>query len=92
MSYDFDGLPDRSAPMVTTPIPHPSDLESIVTLLEIAAITLTTKPGDTFTRGQLLAQARVVGGSDACIEDRDVAIVLPGMRCLVKVGASYRLK
>jgi hypothetical protein len=33
----------------SVPPPDPKDLETLVTALEVAAILLTSKPGDTFT-------------------------------------------
>lgn len=52
------------------------DLEAIVTLLELAAITLTSNPSSTFTKEELLTCARDYTGSDVEIRDSDIDIVL----------------
>ena len=58
-----------------SPLPT-KDLEAIVTLLEIAAITLTDKPDATFSKAELLACARDYAGDEIEIEDTDVELVL----------------
>lgn len=73
--------------------PSSKDLEAIVTLLEIAALSLTTEPGSTFTFEQLVRGAREMGGDDINIDDRDVKIVLQKARFVQQVpGGHYRLK
>lgn len=52
------------------------DLEAIVTLLELAAITLTETPSSTFTKNELLVCARDYAGPEIDIRDSDVDIVL----------------
>lgn len=61
---------ERNSPLPTT------DLEAIVTLLEIAAITLTDRPDATFSKEELLACARDYAGDEIEIEDADVETVL----------------
>lgn len=86
MSYDFDSVTDRHPPWASGYIAHPEDLEAIVTLLELAAIFLTPVPGATFTRSQLVAQAREIGGDDIPVKARDVTIVLDHVRFLKREG------
>jgi hypothetical protein len=86
MSYDFDGL-DYSPPIVTNYIPQPHDLETIVTLLELAAIFLTPTPGTLFTYQQLLEQARELAGDDFVVEDLDAELVFDNMGYVFKKEA-----
>jgi DNA-binding response OmpR family regulator len=51
----------------------PTDLERIVTTLQLAAVYLTDAPGATFTRQQILDKVREV---DPELAARDVEIVL----------------
>jgi hypothetical protein len=93
MSVDFDAYPDRSPPQVTSWVPQPTDLEVIVTMLEIAALNLTPDPSATFTFDDLLAEANRMGGSEIVFDARDVAIVVPGCKFLKPVpGGRYRLE
>lgn len=71
---------------------NPKDLEAIITLLEVAALTLTSENGDTFTLEELISEARELGGHKIDIDERDVKIVLGKQGFLVKVGSKYRLK
>lgn len=92
MSYDFDAVTDRSPP---TPHYEPSDrrdLEAIVTLLELAAICLTTGPDSTFTKKQLIDEARRIGGDGIELDESDVSIVLGKPGFLKKVGGKLRMK
>jgi hypothetical protein len=68
----------------------PKDLGALVTMLEVAALSLTTEPGKTFTLEQLIKEARNIGGLD--FEERDVRIVLKKQNFLVKAGGEYVLK
>lgn len=63
---------------------HGTDLEAIVTLLELGAIELTPHDGATFTYEQLLAEARRYGGDEIVLDERDVKIVLPFMKFIKK--------
>jgi hypothetical protein len=75
MSYDLEFPVSSIASKADVVQMDGSDLETIVILLELAAISLTSKPGDTFTNEQLLAEARELGGR-ATLESADVDIVL----------------
>jgi hypothetical protein len=94
MSYDFEDGDDRSAPVVTDYKPQPHDLETIVTLLELAAIFLTNAPGDQFTYQQLIAQARDLAGNDFVLEDVDAEIVFNNLGKVFQKEANqhYSLK
>ena len=71
---------------------HSKDLEAIVTLLEVAALSLTTEPDATFTFDKLLSEARELGGDEITIEERDVKIVLAKARFVEKVAGGFRLR
>jgi hypothetical protein len=60
----------RNAPILTR------DLEAIVTLLEVAAISLTNTPDATFSRGELISEAREIAGTGIEFDERDVDVVL----------------
>ncbi len=70
--------------------PSPKDLGTIVTLLEVAALSLTTGAGTTFTLDQLIREARSIGGED--LDERDVRIVLQKASFVQKVGKEFRLR
>lgn len=76
MSYDLDTVPYGTVPLPDIPTSDRSDLEAIVTLLELAAICLTPYPGAPFTKQQLIAKAREMGGDDIQLEEADIKIVL----------------
>lgn len=93
MSYDFDDCADRSPPQTNVEPMDPHDLESVVILMELAAISLTQKPGDQFTREELLCEARRYSGDDINPSEEDMGIVLPFVRFLRKTpGKKYTLK
>lgn len=52
------------------------DLEAIVTVLELAAITLTDSPDSTFSQEELLACAREYAGESVSIREEDIDIVM----------------
>jgi hypothetical protein len=52
------------------------DLEALVTLLEVAALSLSDSPNSTFSRDELIQEARLMAGPDFEIDDRDAKIVL----------------
>jgi hypothetical protein len=83
MSYDFDDVADHSAPIMTNYKPQPHDLETIVVLLQLAAISLTPTPGTLFSYQELLIQARQLAG-DFVLEDTDAKIVFQGLSCFKK--------
>jgi hypothetical protein len=68
------------------------DLGVIVTLIEIAALSLTTAPGTTFTLERLMREAREIGGDDVDLDEEDVRIVLKKATFMKKVGREFRLK
>lgn len=77
----------------TNAVASPRDLEAILTLLEIAAIELTTTPDATFTADELIAAAREIAGDDVEIDEKDIKIVLQKPSFLKKVGGGQlRLK
>lgn len=67
------------------------DLESIVTLLEMAAIELTPHPDATFTRDELVSKARECGGPSITLRDTDADIVITHSAKLLKKRPSGRL-
>jgi hypothetical protein len=78
MPWDFQEGDDRSAPKFLGIKPaDPRDLETIVTLLEVAAIFLTPKQGSSFTKEELLIQAQILGGEECRIREDDFNIVFP---------------
>jgi hypothetical protein len=92
MSYDLDTTSDR----LSTPNIVPADrrdLEAIVTLLELAAISLTATPDSTFTSEELIEEARRYGGYEIELDEGDIKIVLGKAGFLKKMGAGrFRLK
>lgn len=70
-----------------------TDLESLVTLLEVAALSLTDKPDATFTREQLVFEMRSLAGAGVEIDDRDVSNVFDKASFIQPVrGKQLRLK
>jgi hypothetical protein len=96
VAYDVDIARERFGYEGDQPVRqakvNPKDLEAIITLLEVAALTLTTENGDTFALEELINEARELGGHKIDIDERDVKIVLGKQGFLVKVGGKYRLK
>ena len=68
------------------------DLGVLITLLEVAALSLTTGPGATFTLDQLIREARKYGGEGAKFDERDIKIVLQKRTFLEKIGNEFRLR
>jgi len=91
MAYDLQGAFDPIPSAAVAPA-HGTDLESIVTLLELAAIYLTTAPGVAFSFEALLDQARQIGGDDIEIRESDARIVLKKASFLKKQGPLYTLR
>jgi hypothetical protein len=99
MAYDIDVGQERFANdeghrtrMSNTHV-HPKDLEAIVTLLEIAALSLTTEPDATFTVDRLIDEARKLGGDETDLDDQDAKIVLSKASFVKKVaGGEYCLR
>lgn len=92
VSYDFDAVSDPTPPTTHFERSDRRDLEAIVTLLELAAICLTTGPDSTFTRKQLIAEARRIGGDGIDLDESDVNIVLGKPGFLKKVAGKLRMK
>lgn len=57
--------------------PNHKDLETIVTLLQVATIFLTPMADTTFTLQQLLGQVHQLCGNEFTMDDKDILIVLP---------------
>jgi len=70
------------------------DLECIVALLEMAAIELTPVPEATFTRDELVAKAREIGGPEVTLADADVDNVIAHSGHLLRKawGGRYALR
>ncbi len=73
-------------PLHTSAPLNPRDLEAIVTMLEVAGLTLTETPGQTFTREALFREANALIGPKVRIDESDMAIVLKGMKTFRNVG------
>ena len=58
------------------------DLETLVSLVEIAAIGLTTVNKRTFMRDELLREVRVCASPEMVLHDIDLDLAMPGMRWL----------
>jgi hypothetical protein len=87
MSYDIEPGWELS-PCAAEPPADGSDLEVIVTMLELAAIYLTNTPGDQFTFDELLDKANSIDPEHITIADRDARIVLPGLEYVKKLKGS----
>lgn len=84
MSCDLEGSVPVFRPVAAA---HPTDLEAIVMLLELAAISLTKGPESTFTATELIEEARRIGGDECPLDERDARIVLVYVKFLQRVGA-----
>jgi len=98
MAYDVDvGQQqlsyDAGRPTLLRNVPKsPKDLGVIVTLLELAALSLTTEPGAMFTLDELIREAREYAGGVIQLDERDIRIVLNKRSFLEKVGHEFRLR
>lgn len=92
MSYDLDLVPSGTSPAPNITPSDPRDLEVIMTVLELAAISLTEDPDSSFTMEQLLEKARELAGSAVRIDQNDIKIVLEKAGFLKKDGGRFRLK
>ena len=70
----------------------PKDLGVIATLLEVAALSLTTEVGKILTVADLIREAREIGGDEAQFDENDVKIVLHKAGFLKKVAGGYLLR
>lgn len=75
MVYDFDDCENKEPPIVTNHIADPKSFDCISIMLDLAAIWLTDKPGDTFTFEQLFNQAQELGGEEIVLDEEDVKLV-----------------
>lgn len=99
MSYDLEIAPEvispkaKVRPTKTAKAARGTDLEAIVMLLELAAISLTSSPDDHFTADQLFDEARKLGGDEIVLDRSDVDIVLDKASFLKKQKKNtYQLK
>ena len=92
MAYDVDVAQERYAieeglrRRVNNTSVQARDLETIVTVLEVAALSLTTEPGATFTREHLIEEAHKLSGDEVDLQDEDIKIVLTKQGFLRRVG------
>lgn len=97
MSYDADVDNEQLSYQGSTRVLQkksdvsPKDLGVIVTLLEVAALSLTPKPGAKFTFAELIHEARDISGGDLDFDERDVKTVLKKARFVKKVGKQQYL-
>jgi hypothetical protein len=70
----------------------PKDLGVIITLLEVAALSLTTEAGATFSLDQLIGEARKFAREGVELDERDIKIVLKKRTFLEKIGNEFRLR
>ena len=98
MSYDIDISQERitiesgqlaSASNVPA---HARDLETIVTALEVAALSLTTHLGATFTRDRLIREARDIVGDDIDLQEEDINVVLKKQSFLKHSGKKLYMR
>lgn len=92
MSYDFETAVDQSPPTPFIESSDRRDLEAIVTILELASICLTTGPNATFTKQQLIDEARRLSGDGIDLDESDVNIVLGKAGFLRRMGGKLRMK
>jgi hypothetical protein len=98
MAYDVDVSQERYSyesghrSRQSNRVGSPRDLETIITLLEVAALSLTTEEGATFSREELIREAKLTGGPEIDLRDEDIDIVLQKQGFLVKVGKELRLR
>lgn len=87
MSYDDTNPPSPFAPLAAVPVApvdvtNESDRLMVLTLLELAALELTPTESATFTRDELFALAKEIGGEELALTDVDLATVLGGSTSL----------
>ena len=98
MAYDFDVAQERFAiesgrrSRVSNKSADARDLETIITVLEVAALSLTTHPGATFTRDILMREARRIAGEDLDLQEEDINIVLQKQSFLRRSGKELSLR
>jgi hypothetical protein len=94
MAYDIANAElayDTGRPILQRNVPSsPKDLGVIATLLEVAALSLTTEPGKLFTIDDLIREALEIGGEE--FDKNDVKIVLHKAGFVKKVAGGYQLR
>lgn len=68
------------------------DLETIVTLLDVAGVCLMHAPSAVFTFEELMAELRSLLSEGQTIDDTTVWDVLPRMKTFVKVRGGWQWK
>lgn len=92
MAYDFANCSDRSPPNVEIVTARADDLETLVVLLELAAITLTKDCNSTFTAAAMIQAARDLGGDEIIPNEADLRNVIDHAAFLTKVGTLLKMK
>lgn len=98
MAHDVDIGSEQLAYDTGRPVLHknvpPSakDLGVIATLLEVAALSLTTEAGKILTVEQLIREAKRFGPPNIDFDERDVRIVLHKQSFAIKVAGGYILR
>lgn len=95
MSYDLEVAPEclpKKAPVHKQRRVRGTDLEAITTLVELAAISLSHKPDDTFSEMEIYDAACNIGGKDISLDKVDVNLVLDKAAFLKREKQRYRLK
>jgi hypothetical protein len=95
MSYDLEVAPEcipEKAQVHKQQRVRGTDLEAITTLVELAAISLSHKPDDTFSEEELYDAACRIGGKGISLDKVDVKLVLDKAAFLKKEKRHYRLK
>ena len=98
MAYDFDVGQERFSYTAgelaqrRNSRAYSKDLEAIITLLEVAALSLTTEPEERFTLEELVREARAIGGDEIELDDRDIKIVMEKANFIENVGGELRLR
>lgn len=95
MAYDlaserYESTPEGPRRLNRKPVPQ-GDLEAIVTLLELAAISLTSAPDDTFSLDELVTEASKLAGSSFDLKMSDVQIVMTKAGFVKRVGKQLQL-
>lgn len=79
---------DKENDQYTNELTVSRDLEALVTLLELAALSLTESPAATFSFDDLLLEAQELAGDEMNIERSDVEIVLDKARFVKNISAN----
>lgn len=98
MAYDIDIAEERFAVegghrrRVQNVTVQPRDLETILTILEVAALSLMKTPDSTFTAKELIKEAKKIAGDELELREDDINIVLHKQGFLRKVGSQLQLR